>query len=114
MKSDMTLADAPSLESNRLATRTADTLLQIVHRAISVAIWCLAARVAVLSFRPMTWTAWLLPVVTALLCLSAVLSLLVLWTARRRPDQYDQAHGTATASAVLLVLALTFAWLSHM
>jgi len=44
---------------------------------------------------------------------AAAASLLVLWTARRRPDQYDEAHGSATASAVLLVLTLAFAWLSH-
>jgi hypothetical protein len=102
---------SPSAESNRLATRTADILLQIVHRAISIAVWCLAARVAVLFFRPMEWTAWLLPLPVILLCFSALLSLMVLWTARRRPDQYDEARGTAIASAILLALTLAFALL---
>ena len=108
----MTAADLPSppgpVAESPASRAAADFLLQAACRAFSLAAWLVAARIAVLFFRPMDWTAWLLPGAVALSVVATVLALAVTFVARRRPDQHAEARNAALASATLLVIS--FAW----
>jgi hypothetical protein len=82
-------------------------LLQISHRAIALAIWVLAARLALVFWdRRFGFGDHLLPGAFGLLVLGATSALVVLWTSREMMQTRAESRGLTIAAIAMMILTL--------
>jgi hypothetical protein len=103
----LAVALSAALIAHRAATE--NLLLQSAHRAFSIALWVLVARIALAVWnRPLELTKNLLPISFMLFAWSAVAPLALLWLRSPYPETYKEAKPLARAAAIFLLTTLTW------